>query len=144
MNRNFKKCLEHKKIIPFVKGPDLILKELKTSEDDLESARLGLKFKMFKWPTIQAYYSMFHSARALLYSRGYREKSHYCLYVGIKALFVEQGFLEIHYTEALYSGMIMRENADYNNKFSEKDALSIVKNAEEFYQKVCNILKKYR
>ena len=32
---------------------------------------------------------MFHSARALLYSKGYREKSHYYLLVAMHALFVK-------------------------------------------------------
>jgi len=141
MNRDFKKCLERKKIVPFAKGPDLIQKELTTSEDDLESARLGLKSKKFKWPTIQAYYSMFHSARALLYSRGYREKSHYCLYIGVTALFVERGLLEMRFTETFYAGMILRENADYKDMFSELDARSIIKNADEFLQKACEILE---
>ena len=140
MNRDFKKCLERKKIIPFAKGPDLIQKELMTSEDDLESARLGLKLKKFKWPTIQAYYSMFHSARALLYSEGFREKSHYCLLVAIKALFVEKGLLEMKFYDAFYAGMILRENAVYKSEFSESAALAIIKNASDFLQRVCKIL----
>jgi len=41
-----------------------------------------------KWATIQGYYSMFHSARALIFSKGYRERSHYCLRIAVKELFV--------------------------------------------------------
>ena len=109
MNPEFQRCLERKKIVPFEKGHTLVEKELRTAHEDLEIAKQGLSFEKFKWPTIQAYYSQFHSARALLYSRGYREKSHFCLLVAIKAIFVAQDLLKIEYTDAFYAGMILRE-----------------------------------
>jgi len=37
---------------------------------------------------------MFHAARALIYSKGYREKSHYYLVVALQALFVDKGLIE--------------------------------------------------
>jgi uncharacterized protein (UPF0332 family) len=37
---------------------------------------------------------MFHAARALVYSRGYGEKSHYCLSVALRALVIEEGRLD--------------------------------------------------
>lgn len=43
----------------------------------------------FKWATIQAYYSMFHAARALLYSAGYREKSHPALLTALNEIFAK-------------------------------------------------------
>lgn len=39
---------------------------------------------------MQCYYSVFHSARALLYVRNYRERSHHCLIVAIRALYVSE------------------------------------------------------
>ena len=50
----------------------LVLKELDAAQSDLD-ARDSLGGDKFKWTTIQAYYSMFHSARALVYWKGYRE-----------------------------------------------------------------------
>lgn len=41
----------------------------------------------FKWATIQGCSSMFRSARALRYSKGYREKSHYVLLTAIRGGF---------------------------------------------------------
>ncbi len=141
MNHEFQRCLERKKIVPFEKGHTLVEKELRTAHEDLEIAKQGLSFEKYKWPTIQAYYSQFHSARALLYSRGYRENSHFCLLVAIKAIFVEQDLLKIGYTDAFYAGMILRENADYRSDFSKSGALAVIRNAEDFLNKATAILR---
>jgi len=66
-------------------------KELSIAQSDLSDAKAGFENQRSKWSTIQAYYAMFHTARALIYSRGYREKSHYCLAVALKSLFVDEG-----------------------------------------------------
>lgn len=58
---------------------EMILKEIEAAENDLKEAEDSLGREKYKWTTIQGYYSAFHSARALLYSKGFREKSHYAL-----------------------------------------------------------------
>ena len=135
MNPEFKECLERKKIVPFLAGKRLIYKELRAAQEDLEDAKFGLSHGKHKWPTIQGYYSFYHTARALLFAQSYREKSHYCLYVALKALFVESGKLDLKFAEALYHAMILRENADYRSKFSRASATLILKRAEEFLTK---------
>ena len=94
MNQEFEQCLENKKIVPFKQGKELVKKELVIAESDLSDAKAGYQDQRFKWSTIQAYYAMFHAARALVYSKGYREKSHYCLAVALRTLLVEEGKLD--------------------------------------------------
>ena len=53
----------------------LVLKEIEGAESDLATARKSLEDCNFKWATIQGYYSIFHAARALLFSEGFREKA---------------------------------------------------------------------
>ncbi len=65
---------------------------------------------------------MFHTARALLYSKGYREKSHYCLIVAMKALFVTNRLLDVSLIETFQMAKSLRENADYDNEYSKKSA----------------------
>ena len=77
MNQDFKQCLENKKIIPFARGKELVKKELSIAQSDLSDAKASFDNQRYKWSNMQAYYAMFHAARALTYSRGYREKSHY-------------------------------------------------------------------
>lgn len=69
MNTEFKRCLEKGKIITFEKGPSLVLKELDSASNDLLSSKDSFERENYKWATVQAYYSMFHTARALIYSR---------------------------------------------------------------------------
>jgi uncharacterized protein (UPF0332 family) len=84
MSGEFQKALDKKKILRFPKGKLLVKKELKAAKDDLKEAQDRFKSKKYKYATITAYYSMFHSARALLYGKGYGEKSHYWLIVAMQ------------------------------------------------------------
>lgn len=140
MSPEFKKCIERKKIVAFPDGKRLVTKELESAQEDLENAKFGLDHGKSKWPTIQCYYSMYHAARALLFSRGYRDKSHFCLFQAIKSLFVETGILGRKFTEAFYNAMILRENADYRSRFSKSDALLLLDRAEDFLSNAREIL----
>lgn len=93
MSQEFNKCLKQGKIKSFTPGPRLSGKGLKLAKEDLSSSLKSLSENNHKWSIIQSYYSMFHSARALLYQKGYREKSHFCLIESIRTLFVEKGKL---------------------------------------------------
>ena len=83
MNPEFEDCLRKNKVRKFTQGKSLVGKELNIAGKDFNEARESLERGKFKWATIQAYYSMFHSARTLLYNKNYREKSHYCLIVAL-------------------------------------------------------------
>jgi len=74
MSFKFKRLLRERKLTKIKTDRKLVLKEMKGAESDLETARKSLQDGNFKWATIQGYYSIFHSARALLYSKGFREK----------------------------------------------------------------------
>jgi uncharacterized protein (UPF0332 family) len=141
MNPDFDKFLESGKIIVFPRGKELVRKELAVAQSDLLDARAGFENQRYKWSTIQGYYAMFHAARALLYSRNYREKSHYAISVAIKALFVEENKLDIRYVRNLLNAMNLREAADYEADFSCEGADAVIKSAEEFIRKASFILE---
>lgn len=140
MNRDFKKCLEKKSLYLSVGATGLFRKELESAEDDLGDAKRSLLDGRFKWATIQAYYAIFHAARALLYSKGYRERSHYCVVVGIERLFADEGLLDMKWARALRNAMSMREDADYSSEFSMDGAETTVRNAEGFLKEAKRIL----
>lgn len=140
MSQEFKKCLERGKIKKFSPGKKLAGKELKLAEEDLRIALKSLSGRSYKWSIIQAYYSMFHSARALLYSKNYREKSHFCLIEAIRTLFVETGKLSVSLVESLLEAKGLREAADYYGDFSELNGKKLVKKAEEFLKKAKDIV----
>jgi len=135
MNQAFKDCIEKKRIFEFPEARKLVSKELRVAFDDLNEATDRFKNGKYKYAIINAYYATFHSSRALLYSKGYRERSHYCLYVAIDELFVRAGLLEKRFARILKDGMSLREDADYGGEFSKEGAALIISNAEVFIKK---------
>ena len=140
INLEFQKSLEKKKILHFSKSKALIEKELEAAKDDLNEAKDRLKNKKYKYATITAYYSMFHAARALIYSKGYREKSHYYLLVALQALFVDKGLIEEELAKDFHTAMVLRESADYHGEFSKEGAESSIESATKFLRKAGAIL----
>jgi len=140
MSLEYRECLNKQKIRRFDRGKILAKKELLTANGDLLRAKATFREKDYKWTTIQAYYAMFHAARALLYSRNYRERSHQCLIIAIKELYVKEKLLDYRIVEAFQRAKILRENADYYDRFSRESANSMIEKAEEFVLKVKEIL----
>lgn len=128
----FDECLRQKKIVRSSVVKKAAARELKVALDDLATAQKSLRQRNYKWATIQAYYTMFHAARTLLYYKGYREKSHYCLILAMKALYVSEGLLELRLVESFQMAKVLRENADYDNTFDRVSAKELVGQAREF------------
>ncbi len=141
MSQEFKKCLERGKIKKFSPGKKLAKKELKLAQEDLKISLKSLSEGSYKWSIIQSYYSMFHSARALLYSKNYREKSHFCLIEAIRTLFVETGKINVYLVEAILEAKNLREAADYYGDFSELNCKKLIKKAEEFLKTAREIIE---
>ncbi|PIQ92390.1 MAG: hypothetical protein COV69_02800 [Parcubacteria group bacterium CG11_big_fil_rev_8_21_14_0_20_39_14] len=140
MNPEFEDCLKRNKIKPFSRGKNLVSKELKSAKSDLEIAKESFEKAHYKWATIQCYYSMFHATRALIYAENYREKSHHCLLVALRALYVETRRLNFKFLENLERAKTLRENADYYGDFSQIGAKDILDKAKEFLEKTKGIL----
>lgn len=141
VEKQFEDCLKSGKIKKLSEADKLVAKEMTIARSDYEVARDGLNEKRWKWSTIQAYYSMFHAGRALLFSCGFREKSHYCLRVALEVLFVNTGKLSEKFVDALQTAKSMRENADYEEEFSEVGAKKLVAAAQEFLEATRKLLK---
>jgi uncharacterized protein (UPF0332 family) len=77
---------------------------------------------------------MFHTTKALVLSKGYREKSHLCLSIALKALFIDSNVLETKHFERFRDCMNLREDADYGLVYSEGSAKAAVEWAKEFLE----------
>jgi len=139
MSYKFKQLLGERRLTKIKSDRKLVLKEMKGAESDLETARKSLQDGNFKWATIQGYYSIFHAARALLYSKGFREKSHYALLVAIRELFRDE--LDLPLIQGFEDAMNLRQTADYGLTFSEEGAIDVIKTAEKFLLKTREMLK---
>ena len=140
MNKDFEKCLKNKRIVEQDYAKNLVSGELESANFDLSRAVKNFDEQDNKWATIQAYYSIFHASRALLFLKGYREKSHYCLKTSIQALFVDKGIFDQKYVDDFDTTMLLRETADYKNDFSKERAETAIENAKEFLEKAKEII----
>lgn len=138
----FKKGCEKERIVKFSKGPRLAGKELREAESDLQEAKDRLSHQRLKYATVIAYYSMFHSVRAIVYSKGYREKSHYYLFVALEHLFVSNGAAPEALAKLFLDAMTLREEADYHGDFSKEGAELVINGAEKMLQLARKIVGK--
>jgi len=139
LSPELQKLLEDRKLMRIRPDRKLVLKEIVAAKSDLKDAKESIERKKFKWATIQGYYSMFHSARALLFERGYREKSHYALLVAIRELYSND--IEHSLIMEFEHGMYLRQEADYGLKFSEGGASDVIETAEKLLKRARTILK---
>lgn len=140
MNPEYGDCLKRGKIKPFSRGESLAPKELETAAFDLERAKKTYKDGDYKWATIQIYYSMFHSARALLYNKNLREHSHFCLIAAVKSLYVRTNQVPVYLLEELQEAKSLREDADYYNRWSQQGCKRLLESAKAFLDKVSEII----
>jgi len=135
----FLKLLEERRILRVKRDPALVKKELAAARSDLKDALDSLRIGKCKWATIQGYYAMFHAARALLYDKGFREKSHYALLVAIRELYA--GAVERSLFQDFEHGMYLRQEADYGLNFSETGAQSVIESAGTLLKRVAAMLR---
>jgi uncharacterized protein (UPF0332 family) len=144
LSLEMRRLLEERRLVRSRIRRGMILEELKGARYDLERSCKSLNDKDYKWATVQAYYSMFHATRALIYSRGFREKSHRALLTALRELFVRNGQLDREYYDDLRNAMDLREEADYGMVFSEEGAIEVVEKAKKFLDKSETILQDYQ
>ena len=137
----FEKCLKDKKILVSPGIEKEVDSEIKTAKNDLKDSKDFLKQRKYKYATIAGYYSLFHVARAMLYFRGLREKSHRCLRHAIEHLFVKEYLIEPENLKFFDDAMGLREAADYEGVFSKAGAKRAIKGAEKFLSAALRILK---
>ncbi len=141
MSYEIQRLLEERKLLRIKPDRGLVLKEMEGAAYDLARASRSLEENDFKWATIQAYYSMFHASRALLYSEGYREKSHSALRIAVKELFGASGKLSSGLIRAFEDAMLLREEADYGLQFSKAGSAEVAKDAHFFVNAVKQLLE---
>ena len=114
---------------------ELAAKEFKEAAYDMAGARKALAEKDYKWATIKAYYAMFHSAKAILFLLGIKERAHFVIAEVLEQL-SKDGKLESVYVSKFKAGIASREGADYNYTYSEKTASELVVMAGEFVKRM--------
>ena len=140
---NIQGCLDKRHLIRIKPDKGLIMKEITEAEYDLNSAKNAMKSRDYKWAIVKGYYSMFHAARAVLFSLGYRERRHYAVQVVLEQL-GKEGKLESVHLDYYSASMEARENADYRYSYSEATAGDIIGYAEKFLERMKELAKQCR
>lgn len=139
LSLQFRRLLEERKLQRIGPQKDIVVKEIRSAEYDLGKSKNSLEEEDYKWAIIQAYYSMFHAARALIYSKGYRERSHRACLVALKEFFLDT--LSEERIDDFAEAMDLRESADYGSAYTDADARNLVGKAQEFLENATRILK---
>ncbi len=139
LSLQFRRLLEERKVQRIQPKNDIVLKEIASAEYDLEKSKNSFEEEDYKWTIVQAYYSMFHAARALIYSKGYREKSHRACLTALKEFFLDA--LSERRINDFGEAMDLRESADYGSAYADEDAKNLIGKAEDFLENAKRILK---
>ena len=60
----------------------------------MKSAKRTMEIKEYNVAEIAAYLAAFHATRALLYAKGYKERSHVCLGIAVRELYDDEAIRE--------------------------------------------------
>lgn len=135
------KTAEEERLLKRVKGEqDLIEKEIKSAESDLETSKTMLKQENYKWCIATSYYVAFHASRALMYSFDLKEIKHEGIRVFLEDR-VKVGKLDSEFLHKFKALKSMRESANYEGTFSEERAKEALDMAEEFFDEIKSKLK---
>ncbi|KPV63606.1 MAG: HEPN domain protein [Candidatus Bathyarchaeota archaeon BA2] len=113
------------------------------AEKALRSARLLVEHRELEDAVSRAYYAMFHAARAILFSKGTKAKTHR----GTISLFgeniVKKGILSDEFADMLRKAFDLRQKSDYEiyAELNEELVEEIIKNAEKFIEKIKEVLE---
>ena len=87
------------------------------------------------------YNSIFHSCRALLFNKGYLEKSHFCLILALRSLYKDDKKL-LEFLSAVNKVRLSRHEVQYRGETADKtEAKFVLELAEEILNYTKNLLK---
>jgi uncharacterized protein (UPF0332 family) len=133
---NWKSCQDEGLIKRDPQAPDRVPVSMDAAERFLHSAERTLDIEEYELAHLAAYNSAFHSARALLFSRGFTERSHACVIILLRHLFKDDNPFLVSLS-ALDKMRISRHNVQYGaTRVSQEEAKFSCRFAREFYQSV--------
>lgn len=132
-----KECFEKSLLKKTDPQPDLAKKDLKQAEFFLKEADELLQMDKRQICAISLYNSFFHTARALLFKDGVKERSHYCI-----ARYLENHYELQNFIDAFETIMSIRHNVQYSTEKVEidEDLADFINICHEFISEVEGLL----
>ena len=143
MKKELKECFNEgllKKIEPNI---ELAKQSIKQAEHFLNEADKLIDIEMKDMALIAIYNCVFHSARAILFKDGIKERSHYCVSKYIEEKYQEKELFTLRQTIILDSLREKRNEIQYSVRKTNitQDLDELYNEAEEFLEKTKEILK---
>jgi uncharacterized protein (UPF0332 family) len=113
------------------------------ARDWLSEAEKGLEVEAYRSALSSAYLAVFHSARAILFRDGVREKSHYCIGLYLQK-YVDEGALEDEWP-MLFDRIRSVRHADqysFQARPTEEEVRAGLELAERFINRMKQLLEK--
>ncbi len=146
MLQDFSKILLEKelKLVPDNNKIALSNHRLENAKEDYLTAVDMVKSGHYKSANNRAYYSIFHSIRAVLALEGIDFKKHSAVISHFNQYYIKTGKIENKFFKLISDANLIRNESDYNDFYiASKDESELqVYNAREFYDMICSYIEK--
>ena len=134
--RNVEDCFKFRLLRDIKPDKEKTKRSLEISKHRLNEAENVLKLKIYEYVILEAYMSMFHAARALLYKNGIQEKSHFAMYIYLKEKYSNK--IPLHILNLLNIHRTERHEAMYGLEYkpTEEDAVTAIQDAKIFIKEI--------
>jgi len=134
----YKDCIEKGLLRKVPASSEKAKQSIKKAEKWLEEARKALNGKAFDSSVLASYMVMFHSARAILFHDGYREKSHACVARYLEEKYAKTGKLEKKWVELLDHHREVRHVNQYDLSFfsTDEEAGKAIESSVKFLERM--------
>ena len=142
MPLRFKNCIEKGLLRKIPASEDNAIRSINKAKHWLREAETTLQSEAYDSSVMSSYLVMFHSARAILFFDGYREKSHACVARYLEEQYVNKKKLEKKWVELLDHHREIRHNDQYDLSFysSDEEAKKALESAEHFLQRMKHLV----
>jgi len=138
---NFNDCLSKGLIRKDKSASERVKKSLEIAERFLLASKKNIEIEELEMAEIAAYNSIFHSARSLLFKKGYIERSHICVILALKELYKNNHQL-IELLNTFDKIRISRHNIQYGGILVDiEEARFVFKFAKQFLEETKKLLK---
>ena len=139
---NVNDCLNEGLLVKIKPNIEMAKSSIEMATHKLEISEVEFENKLFESAIISAYSSMFHSARALLFKDGFKERSHFAVFVFANENYSDK--IEKKYLNELNYLRLQRHKVMYgleNSEIQEVEAESSIALAKGFLESVKKIIK---
>src|SRR3989338_11697299 len=138
MPLRFKDCIEKGLLRKIPASEDNAVRSINKAESWLRESEKSFQGEAYDSSVLSSYLAMFHSARAILFLDGYREKSHACVARYLEEKYVSKKKLEKKWVELLDHHREIRHENQYDLSFfsTDEDTANALEVAKQFFERM--------